>query len=191
MNETLTVSPPVNEALQTIYQRRAVRKYTNKPVAKELIEQIIDAGRMAPSAINKQPWRFYVLTKKAQILACSLEIEQKAEQFLHLAHGANMSLNDDFIFHNAPVVIFISAPKDNEWASMDVGMCAENMMLAAKSLGIDSCPVGLARFVEKTKFCSTLNIPENEHVLLAIILGYGDEQPEAKIRNRDNVFFIS
>lgn len=44
---------PVNETLQIIYTRRAVRKYKETVVAKELIEQIIDAGRMAPSAINK------------------------------------------------------------------------------------------------------------------------------------------
>ena len=56
--ETLTAEPLIekNEILKTIYSRRAVRSYKDKPVPKELIEQLLDAGRMAPSAINKQPW---------------------------------------------------------------------------------------------------------------------------------------
>jgi len=49
------------------------------------------------------------------------------------------------------VVIFIISPHDNEWASLDVGMCAQNIMLAAKSLGLDTCPVGFGKYVEKTK----------------------------------------
>ncbi|MBL0745748.1 nitroreductase family protein [Chryseolinea lacunae] len=51
-----------NETIATIYQRRAVRNHKVKPVEKDLIEQIIDAGRMAPSAMNRQLWKFYVLT---------------------------------------------------------------------------------------------------------------------------------
>jgi nitroreductase len=89
------------------------------------------------------------------------------------------------------VVIFITAPKDNEWAPLDIGMCAENIMLAAKSLGLDTCPVGLAKFVEKTKIYGKLNIPETEKVMLAVIMGYGDELAEPKERKRDNAVFIS
>ncbi len=57
----------MNETLKTIYEIRAVRKYSDKLVDKEIISQIIDAGRMAPSAINMQPWKFYVLTKQETI----------------------------------------------------------------------------------------------------------------------------
>ena len=45
----------------SIYNRRSVRKYLDKNVSKEMIEQIIDAGRMAPSAKNRQPWKYIVL----------------------------------------------------------------------------------------------------------------------------------
>ena len=57
----------MNEVLTTIYDRRAVRKFKDKAVEKTIIEDLIDAGRMAPSAINNQFWKFYVLTKKEDI----------------------------------------------------------------------------------------------------------------------------
>ena len=62
------------ETIRTIYERRAVRKYKDKPVERELIEEVIEAGMMAPSAINKQPWKFYILTDKATIKTFSKEI---------------------------------------------------------------------------------------------------------------------
>jgi len=72
----------------------------------------------------------------------------------------------------------------------DVGMAAENMMLAAKALGLDSCPIGLAKYVEQTKIFSRLQVPLSEQVHLAIILGYGDETPDIHKRIRENAFFI-
>jgi nitroreductase len=69
-------------------------------------------------------------------------------------------------------------------------MCAQNMMLATKSLGLDSCPIGLAKYVERTELYATLNIPVSEKVHIALIIGYGDELPELHTRKHDNAFFI-
>jgi len=197
---------PATETLKTIYERRAVRKYRDKSVRRKLIEQVIDAGRMAPSAINKQPWKFYVLTDKATIKIFSKEIAaiavksfiksgvkgiiQTAGHLLRLAHGFNFHAMEDPVFHGAPVVIFITAPRDNEWAPLDIGMCAQNMMLAAKSFGLDSCPVGFGKFVEGTKSFSKLKVPVSEQVYLSIIFGYGDESPDVHERKKDNIIFI-
>ncbi len=198
--------PKVNGTLKTIYKRRAVRKYKDKPVERNLIEQVIDAGRMAPSAINMQPWKFYVLTDKALIKSFSKEIGSAAAKGMiksgvknivktaisgfRLAHGLDFLKEKDAVFHGAPVVIFITAPKDNEWASLDIGMCSQNMMLAAKSLGLDTCPIGMAKYVEGTESYSKLKIPKSEQVHLAIVLGYGNETPPVHERKRDNVFFV-
>lgn len=195
-----------NETIKTIYARRAVRMYKEKAVDKQLIEQLLDAGRMAPSAINKQPWKFYVLTNKEQILKFSKEISKNvalkipsfgvvdiiksAASLFNLAHGIDMMRTGDAIFHGAPVVIFITSPKDNEWAGLDVGMCAQNIMLAAKSLGLDTCPVGLAKFVEQTEIYSTLNTSGKEQVQLAIVVGYGNETPPVHERIKNNAVFI-
>lgn len=197
-----------NEILHTIYTRRAVRKFKKDPVDRSVIEQIIDAGRMAPSAMNKQPWHFHVLTdpKLIKIFSASIMnagkfgmlkagLKEAVNAILHpgtyhLKDGLDFFSAEDPIFHGAPVVIFISSPKSSEWAPLDVGMCAQNMMLAAKALGLDSCPIGLARFIEQSELYAKLNIPSSNHVNLAIILGFADEAPVLHERNRENLTYI-
>jgi len=197
----------MNEVLKAIYERRAVRKFKDKEVDKKIIDQLLDAGRMAPSAINRQPWKFYIITKKEDIKLFSKEIGRSvlknipkmgiknimkaaASGITHLSHGIDFVKADDPVFHGAPVVIFITASKDNEWASLDIGMCTQNIMLAAKSLGLDTCPVGFGKFVMETKSYSKLNIPANEQVLLSVIVGYGDETPEVHERKKDNAIYL-
>ena len=63
-------------------------------------------------------------------------------------------------------------------------------MLAAKSLGLDTCPIGFAKFVEHTEHYSVLHIPEKESVQLSVIVGYGDETPEVHERKTENVVYI-
>ena len=165
MEQEVAVKQPeisMNPTLNTIYQRRAVRKFKDIPIERKLIEQLLDAGRMAPFCRkNKQPWKFYILTDKESIKEFSKETAKAAAKGMlksgvkavvknalsslssfHLSDAANFVKGEDPIFHSAPVVIFIAAPKDNEWAGLDIGMCSQNIMLAAKSLGLDSCPVG-------------------------------------------------
>jgi nitroreductase len=179
-----------NQVLANINERRAVREYTSKPVDRQIIETLLEAGRMAPSAINKQPWKFHIVTDIETIKRFSKEITKVAEGHFHLSHGVDFLKTEDAIFHGAPVVVFISAPKDNDWAPIDIGMCAENIMLAAKSLGLDSCPVGMAKFVEQTSCYSELKIPSTEHILLSIVLGYGKEKPAIHTRLKNNAFYI-
>src|ERR1017187_8438023 len=112
----------MNEVLRTIYERRAVRKFKTKPVDREVIEQVIDAGRMAPSAINNQSWKFYVLTQKEDIALFSKQIAKAAIKSIpkmgvknvvkaavsgmtHLSLGINFLTAEDPVFHGAPVVI--------------------------------------------------------------------------------------
>lgn len=193
-------------AIENIYARRSVRRYQDRPVERQLIEQVIDAGRMAPTAMIKQPWRFYVLTERASIKAFSKAIiKTLAKEMMHegpagvakLAMGALYNLYyGDFlkapdIFYGAPVVIFITAPKDEPWACYDISMCAQNMMLAAKALGLDTCPLGVGKSVEHTPIYYQLRIPYPEQVFLALILGYGDEQPKVHQRMKDNVIYVN
>lgn len=204
--EVLSKIKQENTILNTIYTRRAVRKYKNKTVDKKLIEQLLEAGRMAPSAMNKQPWKFYVVTNKEIVHALSGDIAKKAFKetmkkgvrgilkslsgLLHFVQSFNLSTYHDPVFYGAPVVIFITSPKNNEWAQLDIGMCAQNIMLAAKSLGLDTCPIGFAKFVEHTEHYSVLHIPEKESVQLSVIVGYGDETPEVHERKTENVVYI-
>jgi nitroreductase len=198
-----------NETLKAIYERRAIRKFKDEGVDKAILLELLNAARMAPSAINKQPWHFYVLTDKEMIKRFSNSIIKNSKMKMlkaglkealhhilhpgsfHLKDGLDFFKADDPIFHGAPVVIFISSTKDNEWASLDIGMCAQNIMLAARSLGLGTCPVGLAKFIENTDEYKELNIPSSEHINLAILVGYANENPAVHERKQDNATFVN
>jgi len=205
--DILDEKPLKNQTIISIYQRRAVRKYEIKPVTKKVIEQLLQAGRMAPSAMNRQPWKFYVVTNTNLIHQLSRDVSKKissetinkgvkgileaASGLLHFAHSFNFSTFKDPVFYGAPLVIFITSPVNNEWAKLDIGMCAQNMMLAAYSLGLDSCPVGFGKFVENTEHYPELKIPPNERIELSVIFGYGDESPKVHKRETNNVTYIN
>jgi nitroreductase len=197
-----------NPVLQAIFQRRATRKFKSDPVSVEHINAIISAGRMAPSAINKQPWRFYVLHTPDRIRQISEIIRSSSKwqmmkiglkEAVHallnpssfkLSDGIKFFNEEDPIFHKAAVAVVITAPKSSEWAALDIGMCAQNMMLAAHSLGLSTCPVGLAKFIENTDAMEQMGISNDETVHLAVIIGYADEAPELHERKTDNVKFV-
>lgn len=195
----------LNETLKTIFERRAVRHYLPQMVGDDLLEQILNAGRMAPSAMNGQHWKFYIATHSDTIAAFSKAISNvmpKVVFKLLLGHpvktmktllqnpSAIVNPGDDPIFHGAPIVIFITSPKDNEWGGLETGMCAQNMMLAARSLGLESCPIGLAKYIDQTPVYHRLEISPAEKVQLAIILGYGVEKPAAHPRAKHTTIFI-
>jgi len=197
----------MSQVINTIYERRAVRKYKTTEVKKEQIDAVIAAGCMAPSALNSQDWKFYILTDRELIRHFGHEIGKLAFKeighmnlkdviksslsFFHLSTIKNFIGTDDHVFHDAPVVIFITAPKADEWGGLNIGMCAQNIMLAAKAIGLDSCPVGFARFVMQVPDYPSLGIPGNEMVELAIIVGYGNEHPQPHERRKNNVHYIT
>jgi len=196
----------MRDVWDVIHHRRAVRRFSHLPVARKDIERIIDAGRWAPSAINQQSWHFTVLTDTALIVKLSSQIKtasvkgivkmgwktlfHQIADFIHAPHDYDYMRDEDVIFHGAPVVIFLSAPRSNEWAALDIGMCAQNMMLTAQAMGINSCPIGLATYVEHVQDVDRLRLPSGHHVHLALVFGYAAEIPMAKERKTDNVVFV-
>lgn len=204
--ETTALDNLTNSTLEAIFTRRAVRRFLPDMIDEDKLQKILAAGRTAPSAMNSQPWKFYVATHRDTISSFSKAIAKmipKAALKTALKHPlraikalldfspSTIALTgEDVIFHGAPVVIFLTAPRDYEWGKLDIGMCAQNMMLAAQSLGIASCPVGFAKYIEKTPLYSKLDIPPQEEVLLAVILGYGNEKPLPHPKKGNNILFI-
>jgi nitroreductase len=180
-----------NPTLRAIYTRRSVRKFKNKPVDKHLIEELLAAGGMAPSAMDKQPWKFYVVTNKPDLKIFETEVGEIVENLFHLSEMKKDEQKDEHpVFHGAPVIIFITAPRNDEWAAIDIGMCAQNILLACKSLGLDSCAVGLGKFAEQAASYKKLGIRETEEIKLSVVIGYGDESPKAHERLKDKTAFI-
>ncbi|HZY79610.1 MAG TPA: nitroreductase [Cyclobacteriaceae bacterium] len=180
----------MNETIKTINERRAVRKFKPGNVSASLLDQLLYAARMAPSALNGQPWKFFILTERELINVLDQKIKAVASKIFRMEHASEFFDTPNPIFHGAPIVIFIAADRKNEWAGLDVGMCAQNLMLAAKSLGLDTCTVGLAKFAEQTSVYGALGIPAGDQILIAISVGYGDENPAPHPRKTDNAFFV-
>lgn len=130
-----------NAVLDNIYQRRSVRNYSDKEVPDEIIREIIRAGTYAPSAMNKQPWRF-VVVKNRQLID---EYDDRAEKAFLAAHRdtgnpdlvryvQHLSKPTTRLFYGAPVLILVFESPD-AIDENDCALAAENMMLAAHSLG--------------------------------------------------------
>jgi nitroreductase len=142
-------------AMKAIYQRRAVRVYDNKPVSRDNVELLVDAAIHAPSAVNCQPWTFVViqqgevLTRYAkegkQLLLNEPPVAEVVESGLsNMDHLRQITADPDFeLFHRAPALVVIYATSTE--GVTDCFLAAQNLMLAAWSIGLGTCPIGLAR----------------------------------------------
>jgi len=135
------------EAEKAILGRRAVRDYEDKPVPDAVVQKILKAGAMAPSAMDSQPCRFIVITDKKKIKEFSDKVKDKVGILGFGARFAErMKLKEDVIFYGAPLLILIVAEKGSNsgWTKIDCALAAQNMMLRAYDLGLGSCFIGFA-----------------------------------------------
>ncbi|MGQ9781490.1 MAG: nitroreductase family protein [Nitrososphaeria archaeon] len=139
--------------LEAIERRTSVRQYLDREVPPEFIDKILEAARLAPSASNRQPWYFIVVTDK--------EKKKKIAQ-----SGRWAGFVDD-----APMVIVgcgdrSAAPK---WHPVDVSIAMEHMVLEATELGLGSCWVGS---FDEGAVKGLLNIPDRYSVVALLSMGY-------------------
>ena len=181
--------PPLdNPVTQAIMGRRSIRKYLNKPVEHEKLVMIAECAINAPSGSNRQPWLVRVIENQ-ELLAEINEVykEVNAVQLRRDKSFKNM-------FRNAPNVIVVCTPAKGG-GEVDAGMLAENIMLAAHSLGLGTCCLGgIVRFLKSNDkaqfFVNELNIPVDYRINFLIAIGYPDESPAPKPRDPSRVQFI-
>ncbi len=170
------VTNPIIEALKS---RRAVRSYEEKAVPESAVQTILEAATYSPTAINIQPWKFTIVTNKEEMKRFSDMAKGALLQTLPdvadegLERFKNSLKNPQFnIFYGAPLLVFISGAKSSQFAVNDCSMAAQNMMLAAYSLGLGSCWIGGAMLYANTKGKAELGVPEDHQVFAAVIFGY-------------------
>ena len=182
--------------MKCIKSRRSIRNYREEALSKEIIEKIIEAGRYAPSAENRQPWRFIVITSREATKKLSDETKKQIEWILKkrrklrkrypelddkqtiLFLQAVARASKDVIFHDAPVVIFIIT-ENKAFYDESCACAAENMMLAAWSMGIGSCWIGFAKFLEMSNDAmKMLDIPAEHHIAACLVFGYPEKVPK-------------
>jgi nitroreductase len=144
------------DALEAIRKRRSVRSYTGAPIPKEDLETIVDAGRLAATGSNKQPWDFIVVTERGMINQLKV-----AAQWMDKA-GA--------------IIAVVMDPASRWWLE-DGSAAVENMLIAATALGYGSCWLEGYTLPREEEFKALLGIPKEKRLLTLVPVGVPAEWP--------------
>jgi nitroreductase len=197
-----------NPVIEAINKRRSVRGYEPKPVPRDVINTIIEAGNQAPSTMGMlrgvlrfQPWRFVVVEDP--------EFRQKLFQTAHpIWKKMTESMKDmepeiyekvmtlyeampepkDLIYHSAPVILFVIGPAGH---AVSCALACENIMLAATSLGLGSCYVGFGAMVKgDADVVKALELTDDERIYGPILLGYPKDAPEKRFMDQHDIRYV-
>jgi nitroreductase len=163
-----------NPTLETIFKRRSIRKFEEKPVSTETITLLLQAGMAAPSAMNSQPWEFIVVTEPEGLASLRGKLR--------------------FARHNAPAaIVVLGSPEQANNAAgrlfweQDCSAAMENMLVAAVGLGLGAVWIGIhpvALFVRSVR--EILGIPEEVTPLGMMMFGYPAEEKPARSQYAEN-----
>ncbi len=157
------------DVIEAIKKRRSIRKYKDTPVSEEIINELLEAARLAPSAYNSQPCKFMVITDR-EIFKKFKEEEVFTKEFIY----------------SVPLIIVCLVVDDSypsraedkfplrDLALEDISIASQNIVLRATELGLGSCYVGV---MSREKIRKVLNIPMKYIIPYVITLGYSDETP--------------
>ena len=172
--------------LDFIKSRRSTRKFKNEAVPTDWVEQVVEAGRYAPSGGNSQSTHFIVIEKqeileKLAIMARAefAKMEIEPDTYKSLVYSINASKKGNYVFHyNCPVLI-VTANKKNYGNNIADCACAlENMMLMANSLDLGSVWINQLRWLNENpallEAMREIGMKEDERVYGALALGYAD-----------------
>lgn len=159
---------------EIIKNRTSVRKYTSEVPSKEMLTQVIEAARQAPSAVNKQPWRFVVITNKEKLA----EIKKAYQR--------------EWI-ESAPAMIAVIGDHNQSWhrgsdgkdhCDIDIAIATEHITLKATDLGLSTCWV--CNF-DTTIASEVLKLNDGEEVDVLIPIGYADPSTPIKEHTRKDM----
>ena len=153
------------DVLEAIRSRRSIRKFRPEPIPDEKLKTILEAGLLAPSAGNRQPWLFIVV--------------KDPERKRSLAKAAD---NQTFIADADVIIVALGDPNASpRWFERDPMIAVEHMVLAATGLGYGTCWIGA--FNEK-EVKNLLRIPKKLKVIALLPMGFPDETPAPKERKK-------
>ena len=157
--------------LELAEKRRSVRAYKPDPVPDDLLQAVLEAGRLAPSACNKQPWRFIVVRSET------------GRRALGAAYAREW-------FWKAPVVIAVCILPKEAWvrsydgqnyAMVDGALAMDHMTLSAAELGLGTCWIGA---FDPAAAREILGLPDGVEIVGMTPLGYPDVEPNPRARSR-------
>ncbi len=149
-------------ALEAIGKRRSVRKYTGEPIPRKDLEKIVNAGRLAATGSNQQPWDFIVVTDRAMIeqLKVAAEWMEKA----------------------AAIIAVVMDPSSRWWVE-DGSAAVENMLIATTALEYGSCWLEGYTLPHEEEFKKLLGVPKEKRLLTLVPIGVPAEEPTREKRS--------
>ena len=188
----------VKTAIRT---RRSVRKYKTTPVPKEIVLELLEAANLAPSATNRQPWEFVVVSRsyldrledilkeafRERVAGVSEEAMRQAIKDLSLPEeesGDRLKSLGRF-YHTlggAPVAVGVCLPRENDpwvWKNniSDSAAAIENLLLAAWDKGLGTCWMAGPLKARADVIATFLGVPPDRELVAIVTLGYPDHQP--------------
>jgi nitroreductase len=154
------------EALEAIRKRRSIRRYTGDPIPREDLKTIVDAGRLAATGNNRQPWDFIVVTDREMI-----------EQ-LKVA---------SWWMEKAGAIIALVLDPSSRWWLEDGSAAVENMLIAATALGYGSCWLEGYTLPREEEFKGLLGVPEDRRLLTLVPIGVPAESPAPEKKSLEQV----
>lgn len=154
------------DALEAIRRRRSVREYTGEPIPREDLEKIVDAGRLAATGNNQQPWDFVVVTDREMVEGLKV-----AAQWMEKA-GA---------------IIAVVMDPSSRWWLEDGAAAVENMLIASTALGYGSCWLEGNTLPREEEFKELLGVPAEKRLLTLVPVGVPVEWPTKEKKSLEEV----
>ena len=162
-----------NKTIELIKSRTSCRAYSDKKVSLKKALEVAEAGKFAPSGMNRQIANIYVVNSKA-----------KVEKLRNLS----LKIRDRDCMYGAKTIILVGAPRGDRFTDLDCSCILENMFLAAHALKLSSCWINqfdeFFQTKDGLKVKKSLGIPEDYRIVGSCILGYAKEGNEPVIKER-------
>ena len=183
----------MNETLKNIAKRYSCRDFKTLPLADGQIDELVNAALAAPSAMNLQPWHIIVVKEKAlvdELDAAGMEYlstqEDKAMYERMMDRGGKL-------FYDAPFLMLILSD-GSKWGAFDSGILCQNVVLAAESMGLGTCIVGMARMplegARGEEFKKRLKFPEGYTFACGVAIGTINSGKEPHEHDKSKVTYI-
>lgn len=171
------------ELTKAIYGRRAIRTFKQVSVSRETLKHLVDAAIQAPSAMNEQPWCFYITDDAQKLDRLSAAITNHlrvtiSEEAFRTHREETREDATHHIFHGAPVLIVIASHYKSTWAIEDCFLAAQNLMLMAHSMGLGTCLIGSAlSYFQTVRGRKSINLAEHHRAVAPVVIGYPASVP--------------
>ena len=165
-----------NKIIETIKSRVSCREYTEKKVSLKKLELILEAGKSAPSACNRQ--------------IADITAVRKGVYINKIRDLAKRLMNRD-VMYGASTIVLVHGPKDDAFTPQDCSCIIENMMVAATALKIDCCWINqfdeLLSSSEAKKLRKALEIPDDHRIVGSVALGYRKEGTTIAVKDKNGI----